>query len=224
MSFQTGREAKDKPARPKPRCRGWLHQWALPVAVPAAVGLVSRAPSGTPKIAAAVYAVSLIALLATSAVYHRGQWAPGVREWLGRLDVTMIFALIAGSYTPVALLVLGPLLGRLTLVVVWGAVAMAGVVQLLGRDWPKWATAVGCVAVGWFGVIALPQVAGRVGTAALVLLAAGGILYTAGAVVYALERPDPCPRVFGYHEIFHALVLVAAVAHYAAISRVVLSA
>ncbi len=209
--------------RRKPVWRGVLHQWAFPVSLLAGAFLVWRAPSGTPRWAALVYAASLSALLGTSALYHRLNWSPRVRVWLGRLDVTMIFVLIAGSYTPVALLVMNGLLATITLAVVWAAVVVAAFVQLLRREWPKWATAAGCLAVGWVGVVAMPQIAVESGIVPLFLFIAGGVLYSAGAVVYALQRPDPRPAVFGYHEIFHAFVVVAAALHYTAIAGFVLT-
>ncbi len=186
--------------------------------------MVWRAPGGTPRWAALVYAGSLSALLGTSALYHRLDWSPRVRAWLGRLDVTMIFVLIAGSYTPVALLVMHGPLAMATLVAVWMAVVVAALVQLLRRDWPKWATAAGCLAVGWVGVVALPEIVSAAGPLALALFLSGGVLYSAGAVVYALQKPDPRPTVFGYHEIFHAFVVAAAALHYAAIAGFVLTA
>ncbi len=208
--------------RVKPSWRGVLHQWAFPVSLLAGAVLVLLAPSNRARLAATIYAVSLSALLGTSALYHRVDWKPRARHWLARLDMTMIFALIAGSYTPIALLVLEGSWARLTLWLVWGAAGVGAAAQFLRWDWPKWATAGGCLAVGWIGVVALPDLVASGGVLATALLACGGLLYTAGAVVYALQRPDPRPSVFGYHEIFHAFVLLAASFHYAAIASYVL--
>jgi hemolysin III len=130
----------------------------------------------------------------------------------------MIYVLVAGTYTPFALLVLAPALGWTTFGVVWGG-ALAGVaISLLWIDAPRWLTAVLYVALGWVSVVIMPQLWVRAGVLAVALLATGGILYTVGAVVYALRRPDPVPRVFGYHEVFHVLVIAAAAAHFAAVA------
>ena len=203
---------------PRPRFRGVVHQWSFFVALLAGAGLVAWAPAGRATAATAVYAVALAGLLGTSALYHRVTWRPSVRAWVRRLDHSMIFVLIAGTYTPFAVLVLDEPLGAVVLAGVWGG-ALAGIVfTLIWVDAPKWLTAAAYVALGWFSIIAIPQITEKAGVGALVLLGAGGIAYTAGAVVYARRRPDPRPATFGYHEIFHVLVVVAAAAHFAAIA------
>jgi hemolysin III len=200
------------PARP--RFRGVVHQWSFFVALVAGVTLIVLAPAGRATAAAAIYAVALAGLLGTSALYHRVTWPPRARAWLRRLDHSMIFVLIAGTYTPFALLVLDGTLGDVVLVG-----AAAGIVfTLLWADAPSWLTAGAYVALGWFSIIAVPQITARAGAGALALLAAGGVAYTAGAVVYARRRPDPRPATFGYHEIFHVLVVVAAAAHFTAVA------
>ncbi|MBA3261609.1 MAG: hemolysin III family protein [Thermoleophilaceae bacterium] len=204
------------PARP--RFRGVVHQWSFFVAVVAGAILVALAPAGRATAAAAIYAVALAGLLGTSALYHRITWPPRARAWLRRLDHAMIFVLIAGTYTPFALLVLDGTLGEVVLVGVWSGAAAGIVFTLLWADAPKWLTAGAYVALGWFSIIAVPEIAERAGAGALALLAAGGVAYTAGAVVYARRRPDPRPATFGYHEIFHVLVVVAAAAHFAAVA------
>jgi hemolysin III len=205
----------------RPRFRGVVHQWSFFVALAAGAGLVAWAPAGRATVATAVYAVALAGLLGTSALYHRITWRPAVRAWVRRLDHAMIFVLIAGTYTPFAVLVLDEPLNVVVLAGVWGG-ALAGIVfTLLWIDAPKWLSAAAYVALGWFSIIALPQIAERAGAGALVLLAAGGIAYTAGAVVYARRRPDPRPASFGYHEVFHVLVVVAAAAHFAAVAAFV---
>jgi hemolysin III len=202
----------------KPRFRGVVHQWSFFVALAAGAALVAWAPAGRATAASAVYAVALAGLLGTSALYHRVTWQPRARAWLRRLDHSMIFVLIAGTYTPFAVLVLDGTLADVVLVGVWGG-ALAGIVfTLVWVDAPKWLTA-GCyVALGWFSIIAVPEIVSRAGAGALVLLAVGGVAYTAGAVVYARKRPDPRPATFGYHEIFHVLVVVAAAAHFTAVA------
>jgi hemolysin III len=202
----------------RPRLRGVIHQWSFFVALIAGVTLVALAPSGRATAAAAIYAAALAGLLGTSAVYHRGSWQPRAHVWLRRADHSMIFVLIAGTYTPFALLVLENPLREVVLIGVWSG-ALAGIVfTLLWVDAPKWLTAVVYVALGWFSIIAVPQITARAGAGALVLLGLGGLAYTAGAVVYASRRPDPRPATFGYHEIFHVLVVIAAAAHFTAVA------
>jgi hemolysin III len=203
----------------KPRLRGVLHQWAFGVSLLAGVGLILEAESPRARFAVAVYALSVAALFGTSALYHRVEWRTlGARRWMRRLDHTMIFVLIAGSYTPFALLVLHGTLGVVILIVAW-SVALAGAFfKLLWIDAPGWLTAATYIAIGWIAVIAMPELVGGVGLAAVAALALGGLLYSAGAVIYARKRPDPVPTVFGYHELFHLLVVVAAALQYAVIA------
>jgi hemolysin III len=157
-------------------------------------------------------------MFGASALYHRIDWSPRPRAWLRRLDHSMIFVLVAGTYTPFALLVVAPALGWALLVVVWAG-ALAGVlISLVWIDAPRWLTAILYVALGWASIVMMPQLWDRAGPLAVAMLAAGGLLYTVGAVVYARRRPDPVPRVFGYHELFHALVIAAAAVHFAAVA------
>jgi hemolysin III len=202
----------------KPRLRGVSHQYAFYVALAAAAALVVLARGGEARVAALVYGLSLSAMFGASALYHRIDWPPGPRAWLRRLDHSMIFVLVAGSYTPFAVLVLAPALGWTLLGVVWGG-ALAGIaLSLLWVDAPRWLSAAVYVALGWVAIIGLPQLWQRAGAMAVALLATGGVLYTVGAVVYALRRPDPWPRVFGFHEVFHALVIAAAAMHFVAMA------
>jgi len=206
-------------AKVKPKLRGVFHEYAFPVAVLAGAALVIAAPDGRAKIAAAIYAFSLAALLGVSALYHRVNWRrPAARRWVRRLDHSMIFLLIAGTVTPFALLVLHGAFANAILIAVWAGAAVGIVVEVIWVDAPKWVTALVYVAVGWIGALAFPAIAIDAGIGAAVLIAIGGVLYTTGAVVYARERPDPNPAVFGYHEIFHVLVLGAAALHFAAIA------
>jgi hemolysin III len=205
-------------ARVKPRLRGVTHFWAFFVALGAGAALVLTAPTGKATLAAAIYAGSLSALFGVSALYHRVDWGPAARRWMRRLDHSMIFLLIAGTVTPFALLVLeGPLASAL-LIAVWAGAAAGIVVELIWIDAPKWVAAAVYMAVGWIGALGFPAVVAEAGVVAGALIALGGALYTTGAVIYARQRPDPNPAVFGYHEIFHALVIAAAAAHFAAIA------
>jgi hemolysin III len=206
-------------AKVKPRLRGVFHEYAFPVAVLAGVALVIAAPDGRARLAAAIYAFSLAALLGTSALYHRIDWRrPEVRRWFRRLDHSMIFLLIAGTVTPFALLVLHGGFAKAILVAVWAGAAVGMVVELVWVEAPKWVAALVYIGVGWIGALAFPAIVIDAGIGAAALIAAGGILYGAGAVIYARERPNPNPAVFGYHEIFHVLVLAAAAAHFAAVA------
>jgi len=206
-------------AKVKPRLRGVFHEWAFPVAILAGGALVVAAPDGRARLAAAIYAFSLAALLGTSALYHRVNWRrPEIRRWLRRLDHSMIFLLIAGTVTPFALLVLSGAFAQAILIAVWAGAAVGIVLEVVWVDSPKWASTIVYVVVGWIGALAFPAIAIDAGIGAAILIALGGLLYTAGAVVYARERPDPNPAVFGYHEVFHVLVLAAAAAHFAAVA------
>ena len=205
-------------ARVKPRLRGASHRYAFLASLLPCLLLVVDAPDGRATWASVVYAVSLVGLLGTSALYHGVHWSPRARFWLARLDLTMIFALIAGTYTPIAMLRLEPRLGSVVLTGVWGAALLGGVVKTLWKDPPKWASAAIYVGVGSMAVVFLPEVVAAIGATATALMLAGGILYVAGAVVYGLQRPDPLPEVFGYHEIFHALVVAAATVHFVTIA------
>jgi len=202
----------------KPRLRGVSHQYAFLVAVAAGAALVVLARGGQARAAVAVYALSLSAMFGASALYHRIDWPPGPRAWLRRLDHSMIFVLVAGTYTPFAVLVLAPALGWTLLGIVWGGAVAGIVLSLVWVDAPRWLSAALYVALGWVAIIGLPQLWDRAGAMAVALLATGGVLYTVGAVIYARRRPDPSPRILGYHEVFHVLVIAAAAVHFAAIA------
>jgi hemolysin III len=204
---------------PRPRFRGVSHQYAFFASLITGAVLILIAPTRKATTAAAIYAVSVSGLFGASALYHRITWRrPSARAWMRRLDHSMIFVLIAGTYTPFALLVLHGTLANVVLAIVWGGALGGVVLKLAWVDAPKWLMAAIYVALGWVGAATIPQMASRAGIGAVTLLAVGGVLYSAGAVVYALRRPDPSPKVFGYHEIFHVLVIAAAAVHYAAIA------
>jgi hemolysin III len=203
----------------KPKLRGVSHEWAFFISLGFGAALVILADSPRATLAVAIYAVSLSALLGTSALYHRVNWSrPHVRQWMRRLDHSMIFFLIAGTYTPFALLVLDGTLANAILAVVWiGAVAGA-IVEMIWIDHPKWASALIYLSLGWVAVATFPELWSSMGAVGALLVAVGGLLYTAGAVVYAIQRPNPNPAVFGYHEVFHLLVIAAAIAHFSAVA------
>jgi hemolysin III len=206
----------------KPRLRGVLHQFAFIASLVTGPALVVAASGAGPRVAVSVYAVSVSALFGVSALLHRRTWTPEARRVMRRLDHSMIFFLIAGTYTAVVPLVLHGATALVILLLVWVGGAVGVVIELFWLDAPKWVVAIPYVLVGWVAVGALPQLGSRLGSAGLALLIGGGVAYTLGAAVYGLRRPDPWPAHFGYHEVFHALTIVAAACHYLLISRYVL--
>ncbi|HEY3542690.1 MAG TPA: hemolysin III family protein [Gaiellaceae bacterium] len=202
----------------RPRFRGALHLAAFVVASVVGVIFVAATPGGRQSAVAAAFAAAVVAMLGASALYHRVTWSPRVRPWMRRVDHAGIYILIAGTYTPVGLISLHGAMQRVVLIVVWTGAAAAALVKFCWVQAPKWVSAVFGIALGWVGVAAMPQLARGAGITCVALLAAGGLAYTAGAVVYALRRPDPVPAVFGYHEVFHALTLVALACQYVAIA------
>jgi hemolysin III len=206
------------PDLPKPRLRGVLHQWAFYVSLVAGGLLVALAPSGRAAVVGGVYAVALAGMFGASALYHRGAWTPSVLPWLRRLDHSMIFVLIAGTSTPVTVLGLKGVLPVVVLAVVWGGALVGVLLKLLWIGAPRRLVASVYVVLGWVGIVLLPETARHLGLAPALLFMAGGAFYTAGAVIYTLRRPDPQPAVFGFHELFHLLVVAAALAHFVAIA------
>jgi len=201
-----------------PRLRGVTHLYAFFCATVAAALLVVLAPGGVARGASAVYGLGLCALFGGSALYHRWRWNPRWRPVLQRIDHSTIFVFIAASYTPVCLLVLSGTVRWVVLVTVWTG-ALAGVA--LSVAWitaPRVLASACYVALGWVAVIASPQLVSALPLVPLVLIITGGVLYTVGAVVFSFQRPNPWPRVFGFHEIFHAFVVLAATAHFVALA------
>ena len=200
---------------PRPLLRGLLHLGAFVVAVGLGVTLVLVAGrQGAP--AFAVYGLGVAGLFGVSALYHRGRWRPGVRAWLQRADHSMIFVLIAGTYTPVC--VHGRpfiAIASVLLAVVWAGALTATVLELRPTPAPRWLVVVLAIALGWVALPALPAVVSELGWVATALIALGGVLYTAGAVIYARRRPDPVPHVF---EVFHAFTIAGAAFHFAVIA------
>jgi hemolysin III len=206
----------------KPRLRGVFHQYAFFVALAAGIVLVSLSDSARELFATWVYAAALAAMFGVSALYHRINWRSArVRAWMRRLDHSTILLLIAGTYTPFALLAFDGRIADVILIVVWAGAAAGLVLNLAWVDAPKWLTAFVFLALGWVGVVAVPELL-DIGVAPAVLVFVGGGLYTLGALAYATKWPNPVPAVFGYHEIFHLLVICAAVAHFVAIAGFVL--
>jgi hemolysin III len=204
----------------KPRLRGWLHAYAFFVALVATAVLCSLAatrPGTAPVVSCLIYSGSVCGMFGVSALYHRRVWSPRGFALMRRLDHSMIFIFIAGTYTPFSALLLPPDRATVILAVVWGG-ALAGVaMKLAWPHAPRWASAPLYIALGWVAVVVLPDLLRAGGVAVLVLLLVGGVAYTVGAICYALRRPKGWPRYFGHHEFFHACTLVAALAHHVAI-------
>jgi hemolysin III len=207
-------------AQPKPRWRGRLHQIAFIVSIPAGLILVALAERPVARATAAVYALCLIGMYGSSASYHLGQWSGKALRWMRRLDHSMIYLLIAGSYTPIALISVGGKLGIATLVIVWAG-AVGGITMKLVRvDGFRILSNGLYIVLGWTMVIAAPQLIKGLTPMQLILILSGGLLYTGGSIILALHKPNPSPAVFGYHEIWHSMVVAAGVCHYIAILTV----
>jgi hemolysin III len=214
--------AQSLPLELKPRFRGVSHQYAFFVSLVLGTLLVAFQDPPRHRVAAAVFAGTVAAMFGVSALYNRVTWSPRARRWMRRLDHTTIFLTVAGTYTPFGLLVLHGAWAAAVLAIVWGGVAIAIGLGVLWPEAPKWLAAAIGIGLGWVGVVALPKLLQGIGVGGTVLLAAGGLLYTAGAIVYAKRRPDPNPTVFGYHEVFHALVVAAVACQYTSVAFFVL--
>ncbi|GAA1573106.1 hemolysin III family protein [Actinomadura kijaniata] len=205
----------------KPRLRGWLHLGTFPVALVAGVLLTALGPTLAARLCAAVYALTSALLFGVSAAYHRGRWSPRVADVLRRFDHANIYLIIAGTYTPFAYLILEGTARTLVLAVVWGG-AVAGVLfRILWTNAPRWLYTALYIGLGWVAAFFVPQFIEGTGIVVAVLVALGGVLYSAGGLVYGLRRPDPSPRWFGFHEVFHAFTVAAYVLQYIAVSVVV---
>jgi hemolysin III len=222
-SDETGHEpglVESAVAAIKPRLRGWIHLGTFPVVLVAGIVLVILSPSGSPRVSSAVFAATAALLFGTSALYHRGTWSPRWSGILKRLDHSNIFLIIAGTYTPFAVTLLESSKERTLLWLVWGG-AIGGVIfRVFWVGAPRWLYTPVYIALGWVAIFYLPDFLKTGGPGVLALIAIGGGLYTLGAVVYATKRPNPSPRWFGFHEIFHACTLLAFAAHYVAISLI----
>jgi hemolysin III len=207
----------------RPRWRGRLHQVAFFASVPAGLSLVAVAQSVGTRVATAVYALSLSAMYAASAAFHRIDWGPKGWRWMRRLDHSVIFILIAGTYTPFALLALEPPWSTVVLGVVWGGAVFGAVVRLVSEQLGILLSSLYLV-LGWIGALVLPFGAHRLTGTQIGLLVAGGLCYTVGAVLFWLHRPALRPHVFGYHEVWHVMVVAGSLCHYALILLLVLQA
>ena len=218
-------------AEVKPKLRGWLHLATAPLTLAAGIVLIALSPDQTTRIGSVVFTATAVILFTVSAVYHRGTWSPRVQTFLRRFDHANIFLLIAGSYTPFGLLLLHGTQQLVLLSVVWTGAILGIAFRIFWTDAPRWLHTPIYMALGWAAVFFAPAfahgAADRIGvdtaTAVLTLLAVGGALYTLGGVVYGFQRPNPWPRWFGFHEVFHSFTIVAFVTHYVGVSMVVYS-
>jgi len=207
----------------RPRLRGWLHAGAFPLALAAGIVLICLAPSTGEAFACAVFAVSSWLLFGVSGIYHTGRWGPRWKAVLRRFDHTNIFLIIAGTYTPVSVTLLPRGTAELLLVLVWSGALLGIGFRMFWLTAPRWVYVPCYVALGWAAVFFMPQLLHGGGPAVVALIVAGGLLYSIGAVVYALKRPDFSPRWFGFHELFHAFTIAAFCCHYVAVAIPVLS-
>src|SRR4051812_15734975 len=201
-----------------PKLRGVTHAYAFWLALIAAVTLIVVVPAGMPRLAAAIYGAGLCALFGGSGLYHRWRWHPRWRPILRRIDHSTIFVFIAACYTPVGLLVLEGGTRWAVLITVWAGAVLGVTFSVAWIGAPRALCAALYIALGWVAVIAFPQLSAELPLTPLLLIASGGVLYTVGAVIFALGRPNPWPRTFGFHEIFHVFVILAAVAHFVAMA------
>jgi hemolysin III len=205
----------------KPRLRGWLHAVTAPVALACGIVLIALAPTGSAAAAAAAFSFTAVVLFTTSAIYHRGNWSARAERRLKRLDHANIFFLIAGTYTPFAVLALHDETRVAVLASVWGTALAGAIFRVVWVEAPRWTYVPLYIGLGWAAGFVAPQFLHGVGTTAAVLIGAGGACYTAGGVIYGLKRPNPSPRWFGFHELFHALTVAGFVCQYVAASMVV---
>ncbi|MFD2839884.1 hemolysin III family protein [Populibacterium corticicola] len=207
----------------KPKLRGWIHAGTFPLALAAGIVLIVLAPPTAPKVASVVFAISSWLLFGTSAVYHRGNWSPRVNAGLRRWDHSNIFLIIAGTYTPLAVTLLDKPTATMLLWIVWGG-ALAGLAaRIFWLGAPRWLYVPIYIALGWVAVWFLPEFWRNGGPAIVWLVAAGGIAYTVGAAVYGFKRPNPSPKWFGFHEIFHTFTVIGFICHFVAVMIAVLT-
>ncbi len=204
----------------KPRLRGWLHAGMFPAALIAGVFLTAFASSTQARVACAVYTLTACLLFGISALYHRGNWSPRANAVLRRLDHANIFLIIAGTYTPFTILLLEGARQQVLLWVIWAGAITGIAFRIFWVGAPRWLYTPCYLALGWTAVFFMPDFLRSGGIAVLCLVIAGGVLYSTGGVVYGLKRPDPWPRWFGFHEVFHSFTLAAFVVHYVGISLV----
>jgi len=202
----------------KPRLRGWLHAATLPLSLAAGIVLVVLSPAGDARIGAMVFMIASILLFGVSALYHTRAWSERGRAVLKRLDHSTIFLFIAGTYTPFALLLLDDRNAQLLLTIVWAGAVVGVLFRVFWVDAPRWLYVPVYFALGWAAILWMKEFAASAGTAVITLMFVGGGFYTLGALVYAVQRPNPLPRWFGFHEVFHSFTIAGFTTHYVGIS------
>ena len=211
-------QVRDKIDDTKPKWRGWLHAATAPLTLAAGIVLIALSPNTATRVGSSIFAASALVLFTVSAIYHRGTWSPRVWAFLRRFDHANIFLLIAGSYTPFTLLLLEGRDRTMLLTIVWVGAALGILFRIFWAGAPRWLYTPIYIALGWAAVFYFREFVANGGVAVLTLLAVGGLLYTAGGIVYGLQRPNPSPAWFGFHEVFHALTIVAFITHYVGVS------
>ncbi len=218
VTERIGEQVREVIDEVKPQLRGWLHAATAPLALAAGIVLVALSPTPSTRIGSAIFAFSALALFTASASLHRGTWSPRTNLWLRRLNHSSIFLLIAGSYTPFTLILLDGAERTSLLAIAWGGAALGIAFRLFWATAPRWLYTPIYMALGWAAVFYLPSFFASASTAVIALLVAGGVLYTVGGVIYGFRWPNPSPRWFGFHEVFHTLTIVAFATHYTGIS------
>ena len=218
VTERLGEQVRETLDEVKPKLRGWMHAASAPLTLAAGIVLVVLSPTASTRIGSAVFATSALVLFTVSGIYHRGTWSPKVWRFLRRFDHANIFLLIAGSYTPFTLLLLHGADRVVLLSVVWTGAVLGVLFRIFWNDAPRWLYTPIYIALGWAAVFYFGDFVDTASTAVLVLMAVGGGLYTLGGVVYGIKRPDPFPRWFGFHEVFHTLTIAAFVTHYVGVS------
>ena len=213
-----GGHVRDALEEVKPKLRGWLHAGTAPLALAAGIVLVALSPTATTRVGSAVFAVTALVLFTVSGIYHRGTWSPRVWAFLRRFDHANIFLLIAGSYTPFSLLLLEGRNQVILLSVVWTGAVLGVLFRVFWAGAPRWLYTPIYIALGWAAVFFFRDFVDGTGLAVLTLMLVGGALYTLGGLVYGFQRPDPSPRWFGFHEVFHTLTIAAFATHYVGVS------
>ena len=221
MRYQATERLREAAREIKPQLRGWLHLATFPLSVAAGVVLVALAPDAKTRVACAVFALSASMLFGCSALFHRGHWSPRWHSVLRRLDHSSIFLLIAGTYTPFALMLLDGRNARILLGLVWGGALIGIAFRIFWIGAPRWLYLPVYIALGWAAIFWLGDFASSAGPAVLTLIIVGGALYSVGGLVYGLKRPNPIPRWFGFHEVFHSFTIAAFVVHYVGVSMIV---
>jgi hemolysin III len=218
VTERIGEQVRETLEEVNPKLRGWMHAGCAPLALAAGVVLVVMSPNATTRIGSAVFATSALVLFTVSGIYHRGTWSPKVWLFLRRFDHANIFLLIAGSYTPFTLLLLEGSERVVLLSVVWTGAVLGVLFRVFWNDAPRWLYVPIYMALGWAAVFYFGDFVENANTAVIVLMAGGGLLYTIGGIVYGFQRPNPNPRWFGFHEVFHTLTIAAFVSHYVGVS------